>query len=1056
MTKGERKIFHIKIGKVLIKKQKIMWRKKKMRISSKKIISLILVFTLLFSMSYSAFAAAAEGFSDVSVTFTSDKKQYKSGEEIKLKTKIENVTGQKQYVSVSYRATPFARFDDVEKYNVSYAEVENEADAEFLATAKATHSVFSTEWMQEIYDAVFGSFWSSIYLIMSMFNSRYEPITIRVDGVPAVILAEVDACLSLPEEKPDENKYYTVTFDYNYEGAPEASKQKVKDGEYATMPTIPEREGYAFVGWFTTDNSKEPFNIYSTKINSDIVLIAKWIDISDTTDTDNDGVPDTIEEYLGTDMSKDDTDGDGLSDYIEIVNLGLDPLKADSDYNGINDGDEDCDADGLTNLEEIRIGTDPSLEDTDGDMLSDKKEIELGTDPLKKDTDNDGVSDGKEIELGTDPLVAQASFDIIMSSEDNGDSVKPSVEITLDGSQVETLHVEEFNNYTFFPETMPGYMGKAYDFSVDGSFDKAIIRFEFDSATLSENAEPTIYYYNESEQELEALDTTIQGNVASAEVKHFSKYILVDRTIYEKSFSWIDVWDAEKNYTNAEIVLVIDDSGSLGGDYEYDSSKGVFTGGKDPNHLRLDVARSFIDNASSNTKIGIVKFDGLIDDISGGLIECSQTGKNELKSLLKFTYKDDSEDYNLHGVFDSRGMTNMYAGIDSALNMFSSSSENTMKVIVVFTDGEAHDTEKHTSVVNKATREGVKIYTVGLGNSTSYFNNYLKPLAVNTTGAFYLASNADQLSEIYNNISQKIDIETDSDNDGIPDYYEDNMIIFSGVKIALDKNNPDTDGDGIKDGEEVVLKYEYNNDRTKVKVTGRIITNPEKKNTFRTVANEINKNRVLTCTNMNIKEIHPLLGLTNTMMDLSTDASNMLDNVPVALDAFSFACSWLENSVSITQLNVTTSKDDTMSIKYGSSIELNLSGKKTSLSSLLVNKYYNYSPSIVFTANKKADECIRNWFGLSGNGTYSMELDFGKVYVGDYGYYLIYENGEFYQVPIIHEDTTMYVYYKEGKKVTKLFDAASILRGIRIKMSQEEKAKVLSQLKKNGFEPAHY
>ena len=59
-----------------------------MRISNKKIISLILVFALLFSMSYSAFAAAAEGFADVSVTFTSDKKQYKSGEEIKLKTKI--------------------------------------------------------------------------------------------------------------------------------------------------------------------------------------------------------------------------------------------------------------------------------------------------------------------------------------------------------------------------------------------------------------------------------------------------------------------------------------------------------------------------------------------------------------------------------------------------------------------------------------------------------------------------------------------------------------------------------------------------------------------------------------------------------------------------------------------------------------------------------------------------------------------------------------------------------------------------------------------------------
>ena len=36
---------------------------------------------------------------------------------------------------------------------------------------------------------------------------------------------------------------------------------------------------------------------------------------------------------------------------------------------------------------------------------------------------------------------------------------------------------------------------------------------------------------------------------------------------------------------------------------------------------------------------------------------------------------------------------------------------------------------------------------------------------------------------------EKIDIETDSDADGIPDYYEDNMLCFNGVKLALDKIN---------------------------------------------------------------------------------------------------------------------------------------------------------------------------------------------------------------------------------------------------------------------------
>lgn len=52
---------------------------------------------------------------------------------------------------------------------------------------------------------------------------------------------------------------------------------------------------------------------------------------------------------------------------------------------------------------------------------------------------------------------------------------------------------------------------------------------------------------------------------------------------------------------------------------------------------------------------------------------------------------------------------------------------------------------------------------------------------------------------------------------GIADWYEDHLVLFNGVSLKLDKNNPDTDGDGIPDGEEIDrLDYRYNADRTKV------------------------------------------------------------------------------------------------------------------------------------------------------------------------------------------------------------------------------------------------
>lgn len=130
-------------------------------------------------------------------------------------------------------------------------------------------------------------------------------------------------------------------------------------------------------------------------------------------DTDLDTLPDYLEVLYLTDLNDIDTDKDGLFDGVEVYNTHTDPLRIDSNNNGINDGDEDYDKDGLSNIEEKNNGTAYDNADTDFDNLSDYDEINgiksiygdntYITDPLNADTDGDGLIDGTEIKLGLNP-----------------------------------------------------------------------------------------------------------------------------------------------------------------------------------------------------------------------------------------------------------------------------------------------------------------------------------------------------------------------------------------------------------------------------------------------------------------------------------------------------------------------------------------------------------------------------------------------------------------------------------------------------------------------------
>jgi thiol-disulfide isomerase/thioredoxin len=69
-----------------------------------------------------------------------------------------------------------------------------------------------------------------------------------------------------------------------------------------------------------------------------------------------------------------------------------------------DDATSDVDGDGLTFSEEMEFGTDPNNPDTDGDELSDGLEVKIyGSNPLDIDTDDDTYQDNHEVIEGTDP-----------------------------------------------------------------------------------------------------------------------------------------------------------------------------------------------------------------------------------------------------------------------------------------------------------------------------------------------------------------------------------------------------------------------------------------------------------------------------------------------------------------------------------------------------------------------------------------------------------------------------------------------------------------------------
>ncbi|WP_411347121.1 S-layer homology domain-containing protein [Paenibacillus sp. WLX2291] len=570
-------------------------------------------------------------------------------------------------------------------------------------------------------------------------------------------------------------------------------------------PTAPNQPGTELSN-LTTSSGDGLKNTSSKAKTSTTTLDAKL-------DSDKDGLPDYIEDILGTNKYNRDTDGDGLSDGEEVNTVGTDPLQVDTNKNGISDAKEDGDGDGLSNSEELRHHTDPKNADTDFDGWADGLEIQKGTNPLVADTDKDGLEDGIEESVGMNPLLADTNGNGIKdgdekvvyttkaASYDIDPNVVPTVKLASKAKLADsTVITNVYGEDAFINSDIPGYLGAPYEFKTDVAFDSAEMTFTYDPNLVTTDFEPAIYYYNKDKQLLERVPDQVhhsETHSVTATVHHFSTYLLLDGK------KWDEVWQKEMLAPNAlqkqtDIVFMIDTSGSMEDN--------------DPKNLRLTAVTNFVYKMRELDRAAVYSFN----DYASRWTSLTSNKKAIQDAVAR-----------VRGL----GGTDIYYALSRSIDEIEQNgTANNAKMIILLTDGEGNSNNKKIDgQIARAAGLNIKVYTIGLGASAGVAT--LEKISQGTGGQYYAIDAAEMVDMAYNAIAgETINLSADSDQDGLPDYFEDNGVrLGNGVWIqGLDAHNPDTDGDGIPDGKE--LTWLQDQDQPKL-VYFTLKSDPTKKDT---------------------------------------------------------------------------------------------------------------------------------------------------------------------------------------------------------------------------------
>ncbi len=424
-------------------------------------------------------------------------------------------------------------------------------------------------------------------------------------------------------------------------------------------------------------------------------------------DTDGDGLRDFEEEIIGTDPYVQDTDGDSISDYDEVYKTHTDPLVFDSLVPGCPDGEADSDGDGIPNMVEIELGINPLSADTDEDGISDSDEIYIyGTNPNLTDTDGDGIEDKHELTLGLDPLKKDSNGDGIADGETLFSQETEAVfenNVYIDKVHIKAEAANLFPEVTIIRENTrclnedfekAGVFGTPVEINTRSDIESAQIAFYLkEGYNVSDYV---VLWFDEENGRFIECDTEYHEaeGIVSANTTHFSIYFLALREKWNHALE-----DYYKNAPcNFETVLVVDCSGSMG---KSDATYADFTYGLRVSTRRKDICEAFFRRADETNKQGVVFFN------NGGSV---LAGLGSAKAQLNNTLGMICNSYN----------TNISTALEVALNEVCSSADpDAVKSIVLISDGgteHSGDTLSYDrEIAERAKEENVRIYTVSVG-----------------------------------------------------------------------------------------------------------------------------------------------------------------------------------------------------------------------------------------------------------------------------------------------------------------------------------------------------
>ncbi len=397
---------------------------------------------------------------------------------------------------------------------------------------------------------------------------------------------------------------------------------------------------------------------------SSIILITKGKNgySMEFPDSDSDGVADYLEEAFGLDINKTDTDDDGLSDYEEMFITGTDPTVYDSVKKGVSDAEADSDNDGLTNKQELSIGTNPVIPDSDGDNLTDGDEVnKYGTNPLIPDSDDDKINDGDEIKLGLDPLnpntfgVPDSEYTFNVELTDNSDAMseintsdneyKLSIELKAAGNVSENISVTESN----YSETIKNsaIIGKSFDIEYDEAckVDEVVIKFTLNEDTITESElgieRYCVFKLFEEYNILLPVYTEydLNNGKLSSQVDEVGTYCLMDMEKLVDSFcSASETQEIEQSTEDVQPIMLYSSRNS-----------GVWQNGIDKSSINvvfiLDIRDNIDDESFENIKTNIVKTAAeVLKESSNAKIYLLLQHYDKVSSnMLGYTVLDDDE-----------------------------------------------------------------------------------------------------------------------------------------------------------------------------------------------------------------------------------------------------------------------------------------------------------------------------------------------------------------------------------------------------------------------------